>query len=226
MHIWTAKERAFLKLHYSPLSPEPWPTARISAFVGASVQAVRKAAYRFGVLIPERVVIGDLTPAIRKLHAQGLTDVEMAVRLDVCTTTLRRKRRDAGLDANFRPGYKPKASCRQAAHRRHCYWRARGYKSAFQYTHERKRIAAEFRRRGCRSARECEVMEALDSGPLLAREIAAAVGSGYGYTAHLLVDLLRRGLVRKSGWRPTDIGQAIVWESVPQPVYDEEDVAS
>ncbi len=89
---WTAREKELLKLHYGPLSKQPWPLARIAEALGVSTPDAASAAYRYGLSYQTHKRISELD--IMSFYQKGFTDVLIAraVQCDRRTVWMWRKR--------------------------------------------------------------------------------------------------------------------------------------
>ncbi len=87
---WTAKDRAYLRLHYGPNAPEPLPTREIARVLGWTTGQVYPAARWFGLLHSRRPPVGLTRSRVRELYEAGKTPTEMAAELGVAYETARR----------------------------------------------------------------------------------------------------------------------------------------
>jgi hypothetical protein len=99
---WTRKEQEIVRLHYGPLAKQPWPTSRIAQELRRSLCSIRTAARTIGVSwgAYER----PDPRALRAMHAQGMSDVKIALSLNCARLTVRAWRVGAGLPVNSRGG--------------------------------------------------------------------------------------------------------------------------
>lgn len=92
---WTARERETLRAGWGVR-----PVARIAADIGRTVHQVYTAASRYGLkpLLPRRPITGDDERLILWLHAQGLTDCQIADRAGRRQTVVSAYLRRRGLE--------------------------------------------------------------------------------------------------------------------------------
>lgn len=163
---WTAKERDWLRVVWGTM-----PATSIAARLGRSELAVRDAATRFGAQRRRNRRLDDCGRRIRNLHARGHTAKAIAARLGLSHAGLWAWLRRHGLRPN---GLDPAVIRRvkQAEYRR--VWKDR------HLTQARTEVwAAHTAARGwpqARTPRQADVLDVLESGPKVGREIAQALG--------------------------------------------------
>ncbi len=59
-----------------------------------------------------------------------------------------------------------------------------------------------------------DIMEALQAGPLTARQAAEAVGTEYQYALKVLSQLCEKGITRRHGWAKAKRGSATLFERI------------
>lgn len=190
---WTAKERDWLRSVWGQVSPDACADR-----LGRTVMAVRDAASRFGAVPAERRKrkIGDHAEQIRRLHRRGLSGKAIAERLRLPPASLWHWMRKHGLV----PHGKDPAVFRQIKRREYArVWSESSLTQARLDVH-----AAEAARRGwpqARSPRHADVLDALESGPKIGREVTEALGlawdpsNGNANVTVMLRYMRARGLV-------------------------------
>jgi hypothetical protein len=141
--------------------------------------------------------------AVRRLHALGYTDRQMAGRLLLSRNTVMKYRLLAGLAANKRSG------------------RTRGEKDRDNMLRTLRRdvCAVEAARlgwpqAGCRS--EAVVLAALEGGPLTLRQVVEVTRSSFNTVRDAKVRLVRAGLICRAGKRNNPRGSfAWLWALAP-----------
>lgn len=92
---WTKKELLYLKENYFRLK-----TISIARHLGRTPTSVRMAAIRYG-LVDHHTPRSVWEPQLRKYHRQGLSDTQIAAKLDCWDTCVRKRRLRLGLPQNI-----------------------------------------------------------------------------------------------------------------------------
>ncbi|OWY59511.1 hypothetical protein B7486_74185, partial [cyanobacterium TDX16] len=173
---WTRAEDAAMRRHYGP-GPEHLTAAEIARRLGRTVKSIHEHAKFMGLVYQSRADTSDpaFDSGLRRLHAVGHTDPEIAGSLGCERHTVSLARRRLGLPSN-RGGERHR---RNVAARTADQCRAAGVRSLAEVR------SLAFARRAAEAGwpadmppRCCQILDAMEArGPMTRREIAEAIGA-------------------------------------------------
>jgi hypothetical protein len=187
---WTAAERAWVRGHWGVLG-----CAEMGRRLGRGPGAVCEAARRLGLTKRHRPT-GSYEAEIRRGHARGESDHEIAARLGLCREAVGYHRRRLGLPSTA--GHERQRRKVAAGVRRQCA--REGMASLVEIRWAAHRV--ECLRRGwprATSPRQCDLLDLLAAGPRTKRQLQAGLGlapDGGGAVRPWVGEMLRclRGL--------------------------------
>lgn len=135
---WTAKDREYLRQHYSQWAPEPMPTKVIAARLNRTVHQVCEAARRFGLRRPPRRRLKDYRKRLLAAQARGWSAQHIARHLGAPESTVLLWLRTLGLRPNGDDEAARRARLR--ANRRIC--QVHGFASLGEWQAQRRRLQA------------------------------------------------------------------------------------
>lgn len=189
---YTAEEREHLRRRF----PEAGRAA-VARELGRSVGAVATQAARV-LRVVARPLLSRLAPELRRLHAGGMSDKEIARELGVANRcTVMRWRQALGLPANRSNADGGRLTQRNLAKKAAAY----GERSWGARMRTQRRLAADARERGCVDGVQVGVCRVLKDSPspLTAAQVHALRGGGRNNTAKALRDLAAAGVVSERG---------------------------
>jgi hypothetical protein len=199
---WTHKEIAFLRSNYGSMT-----AAAIAERLGRSSPATVHAKAKHLKLADRHRKTAAYAEQIRKYHARGWLDGDIARKLAVCRETVTYHRRRLGLPAN-RNNDRHRARVQRGV-RKQCH--DSGAASLVELRWQAHRLAAFYRGwPGATTPRQCDVLDLLhEHGPMTKRQIQDSLGlvlDGTGparyqrpWVNELLRSLRREGLVVSLG---------------------------
>jgi hypothetical protein len=214
---WTTGEEKIIRELYGKIT-----AGRLAVKMGRTRRSVEQRAQKLGLTFDRSAELGrSFYRFLRKHHAEGWSDTEIAREWGACVCTVHKYRRKLKLPSNR---HHPRQVARTTKANR-AIWKSCGGKSPGVFRWQNRRLA--MARSGWPiglSALEVRVLDQLESGPKTSRQIRAGMGRRIdSVTAgiqtrkgvSILKSLIKRGLVVCRGKR---MGQ-IPGQLFNQPVY-------